>query len=328
MRKIFEYGVVFLVLLLAKTSFADNNSLQVWELENSQTNFNVIIAPTGNDYLAWQYFVVDENLNVLYDNNGQLLSNNVGGMLISKERINDMFKSLKYKSVIAEIGSKVGLDNNSCKADVMAGKNIRVSDNNFIKWVKLEAFKDEYSMLNNLYCHNSDLPCWKDIPILQKTNKDGVVIFNKLYLYRNSWIKKARSEQDDEYYFNHFAPTCISIVGNDTIISFNGTKKIFRVDEYGNYHTNDHNLKSISLEEFSRNMKYSLAYINKKKLERPIFLTNRYENNTFQNYYDYDYLGEYMLYKYYAVRYEDIDWSYLKGKWNSESIRACIKKYH
>lgn len=179
--------------------------------------------------------------------------------------------------------------------------------------------------------------------VLEKVDKDGKVLWQKVYLYFHPWWKRdlwiydrTTSGACDEFYsFYYFKLGCLTVIDEPRMfLHFDGTKKIFRLPADGIPRTEDKNIVVMDYKEYREFVERIIMKIHnfRKGLKHNISINPcgiLIENRkpplcTSKMIGDYDYIGEQLIKKFGLDYRSDL---VKKVMAEHKNLNKCVNNY-
>lgn len=323
---------IFILLFLCSVSFSNAEEAvkkyppypDVWgrELADYICDDGPSFTPTkSGEVIVGQFHKCDKNGEVIKDKKGKLVE-------IRDEFLFFEDKYIKYSDIDREIENRGG------RFDAMHLKDthsayVLFQDGSKIRWIVgmvTDKYYEQYDApadykrkeINGILIYQDEFykadttPHTKyynnGLTILEKINRDGKILWQKIYLYFHPWWGNViyKDMQDYTHPFHYFKKGNVAVIdGNRMFLYFGGAKKIFRIDEHGSPKTKDKNLIVMDYMEYKRFVEEIIVKINKFKSKSevgkdkkniridvdPCIIESRGKGGVFFIG-DYDYLGE------------------------------------
>ena len=332
-RKIVPF-IILILLAFVSCSFAQEKRYppypDVWERESvDYLGEPTFIPATDGEVIIKQHVKVDKNGSVLRDKRGNTLKLNRFFLFFEIKTVDNFKREVDWridKSATWDIGlNKDYFDLiHSCRSTNFSSKGIALSDGTKIRWIKglvvdrwsaygekgrFEKKEVDDILIDYQYEYpvnfSSHITYYNKPIILEKVDKDGRVLWQKVYLYFHPWWgnktpRFMETKYDDFYSFYYFKLGCVATIDEDRMfLYFDGTKKIFRLGGDGNPRTEDKNLIVMDYKEYRPFIKQLISKVDnindeerrkgKKGIQCRIQMKERGRFFTIS---DYDYLGE------------------------------------
>lgn len=339
----------------------------VWEREfTDYLGRSTFFPATDGEVIIDQFLKVDRNGNVMRDKQGNLLSSVKPFLFFENKVVTDFKKEIEWRVGKGDWfwgkSSKFFGETHSKDLGLMS-KEINLKDEDKVKWIRgivtdgygvyEKGLKYERREVNGVLLFQSeaflkidDTPHGRyyNRPILlEKVDKDGEILWQKVYLYFHPWWKHdvwiydryTDGDCDDSYSFYYFKLGHWAVIDKDKIfLYFDGTKKIFRLPEDGNPRTEDKNIVVMDYKEYremvegiikrihnfrwgvGRNISINPCCISIERRKPPLCTSKLIG--------DYDYIGE-QLSKRFGMGYQSDLVKKIMGE--HRNLDKCINNY-
>jgi hypothetical protein len=288
-NKIVPIISITLMLLLVSLTFGQGTKKyppypDVWEREFTDYLGNPSFIPTTDgEVILSPGNKVDRNGEIMRDKSGNPLGVGKSLLFFENKVVSDFKKDIEPRVGGIEGWQRVGsldyVGKTHSKHLGNMSKDIDFKDGSKIRWIR-GMVTDSYGVyqaplnyqrkeINGVLLYQNEggfkideTPHGRyyNRPILlEKVDKDGKVMWQKVYLYFHPWWKHdvwiydraTEGACDDSYSFCYFKLGSWAVIDEGRMfLYFDGTKKIFRLPELGNPRTNDKNIVVMDYKEY------------------------------------------------------------------------------
>jgi len=316
----------FVTLCLMHSSFAEERQYppypDVWErvfIDNIDSEWIGFIPANNGDVIVRQSDRVDGNGNDIRDKKVNTVD--LKDLILFFE--NRIVKNYRKDSRInkAGISHKLKKQTHSSGGSDFVSKDIPLKDGGKIRWIK-GLVTDETGQYRRQgdykqktidgvlqYQYESDWTIddtshttyYNHPTVLEKTDKDGKVLWQKAYLYFHPWWMTRYWKGEDTYVHNfmYFKRGTLALLDEDRMfLYFGGARKIFRLTQDGNAVTEDKNLMVMNYRDYKDLVEEMIKKIDKyensrvRKNSGPSFFIGNSSKYPLHKLGDYDYFGE------------------------------------